>query len=296
MIGITGISSSPVPFRARRMYRQWSPYSSRSQHTRSSASGSSAGYSHSRDSSAIRNDEGQPYYDTSDFHSTRSSSSRGLGNHYARNVSRSTAHGGQLSGAMDARYSFPGASSSAYAPTCDYIVPTTATSSLAASPSPRTGPTRSTDASITATKPPSRPSQKRPSSTSPEYINATLEPSTQLSDTASKPKLLILDLNGTLVFRSPHRRRDRSGKQYDPYADPTIKRALRPVHPRPFLSSLRRYMLHPETRKWLDIMIWSSAQPHSVADMVEHCFGGEKDQLAAVWARDTLGLSESDYC
>ena len=279
------------------MYRQWPPYSSRSQHTRSSASGSSAGYNHSWDSSAM-NEGGQPYYDTSDFHSTRSandSSSRGLGTHYARNVSRSTAHGGQLSGAMDARYSFAGASSSAYAPTCDYVVPTTATSSLGASSSPRTVPTRSTDASIATTKPSSRPSQKRPSSPSPEYINTTLEPSTQLSDPASKPKLLILDLNGTLVFRSPHRRKDRSGKQYDPYADPTIKRALRPVHPRPFFSSLRRYMLHPETRKWLDIMVWSSAQPHSVADMVEHCFGNEKNQLAAIWARDTLGLSESDY-
>ena len=270
----------------------------RSQHTGSSASGSSTGYNRSWDSSAMRGG-GQPYYDTSDFRSTRStndSSSRGLGTHYARNVSRSTAYDGQLSAAMDARYSSAGAFSSAYAPACDYIVPTTATSSPPPSSSPRMAPTRPTGASITATTPRPRPSQKRPSSPSPEYINATLEPSTHLSDPASKPKLLILDLNGTLVFRSPHRRKDRSAKQYDPYADPTIKRALRPVHPRPFLSSLRRYMFHAETRKWLDIMIWSSAQPHSVADMVEHCFGDEKDQLAAVWARDTLGLSESDYC
>ena len=42
-------------------------------------------------------------------------------------------------------------------------------------------------------------------------------------------------------------------------------------------------------------MVWSSAQPHSVADMVERCFAGRKEALVAVWARDTLGLDEQAY-
>ncbi|TEB18645.1 hypothetical protein FA13DRAFT_561873 [Coprinellus micaceus] len=37
-------------------------------------------------------------------------------------------------------------------------------------------------------------------------------------------------------------------------------------------------------------MIWSSAQPHSVDDMVGHGFPGKKDELVAIWARDTLGF------
>lgn len=74
------------------------------------------------------------------------------------------------------------------------------------------------------------------------------------------------------------------------------------------------------TKAWLDVMVWSSAQPHSVGDMVGKCFGaaegarstavvkngqivsdaaanGEKEggDLVAIWARDTLGLSEVQY-
>lgn len=42
-------------------------------------------------------------------------------------------------------------------------------------------------------------------------------------------------------------------------------------------------------------MVWSSAQPHSVADMVDKCFAERKEELVAVWARDTLGLDEQSY-
>lgn len=61
-------------------------------------------------------------------------------------------------------------------------------------------------------------------------------------------------------------------------------------------------------------MVWSSAQPHSVDDMVGKCFdaeeveGGERgvekdkeskkrgrEHLVAIWARDTLGLTEGEY-
>ena len=72
---------------------------------------------------------------------------------------------------------------------------------------------------------------------------------------------------------------------------------------------------------WLDVMVWSGAQPHIVGDMVEKCFGAadeahsragikgdgqiegdaaangqkESDDLVAIWARDTLGLTEVQY-
>lgn len=47
---------------------------------------------------------------------------------------------------------------------------------------------------------------------------------------------------------------------------------------------------------WLDTMVWSSAQPHSVKDMVDHCFrAADQDKFLAIWARDTLGLSAAQY-
>jgi hypothetical protein len=67
------------------------------------------------------------------------------------------------------------------------------------------------------------------------------------------------------------------------------------VHPRPYMGAFRAYLFAPQTRAWLDTMIWSSAQPHSVKDMVERCFGEDQDRLVAVWARDTLGLSSLEY-
>lgn len=146
-----------------------------------------------------------------------------------------------------------------------------------------------------------------------EYIRESEEPSQRIEDPSSCRKLLVLDLNGTLLFRSPHVRREYKpryrrgfrGSNYhghtphlpdpDPYADPTTLRPLRSVYARPYLTSFRQYLFHPNTRLWLDTMVWSSAQPHSVTDMVEKCFGEKKDDLVAIWARDTLGLEEKDY-
>lgn len=59
----------------------------------------------------------------------------------------------------------------------------------------------------------------------------------------------------------------------------------------------------------MDVMVWSSAQPHNVGNMVEKCFGvvadnnvdvveKEKERsgdLVAVWARDTLDLTDVQY-
>ncbi len=64
--------------------------------------------------------------------------------------------------------------------------------------------------------------------------------------------------------------------------------------PRPYLAALRAYLFAPLTRAWLDVMVWSSAQPHSVEDMVLHALGDDRQSLVAIWARDTLGLAE-DY-
>ncbi|PPQ95423.1 hypothetical protein CVT26_008443 [Gymnopilus dilepis] len=141
------------------------------------------------------------------------------------------------------------------------------------------------------------PSSPRRSSTPPparrtepseEYLATSLQPSTHISDPTSSRKMIVLDLNGSLLVRSPH-------KKANPYADHSQPRGLRSVHPRPYLAAFVSYILHPETKKWLDTMVWSSAQPHSVDDMVQTCFKQRRNELKAVWARDTLGLSGDEY-
>ncbi|KAJ7779250.1 NLI interacting factor-like phosphatase-domain-containing protein [Mycena metata] len=104
---------------------------------------------------------------------------------------------------------------------------------------------------------------------------------------AAPRKLLVLDLNGTLLLRS---KRTRAGPS-------TVKFGTRArvVHPRPYLNSFRDYIFHPSTMEWLDTMVWSSAQPPSVADMVNHCFGSQQRKFTAIWARDTLGLPPALY-
>ena len=99
-------------------------------------------------------------------------------------------------------------------------------------------------------------------------------------------KLLVLDLNGTLLLRSKHARsaaRSSSGPR------------PRSVYPRPYLPAFREYIFSSDTMQWLDVMVWSSAQPASVADMVHHSFGEQQRKLIAIWARDTLGLPPQLY-
>lgn len=143
-----------------------------------------------------------------------------------------------------------------------------------------------------------------PTAPTPEYISISKTPSPPIENPMSSRKLLILDLNGTLLFRAKYRpphttSRWQRGSQrpppFDPYADPTVQRPLRTVFPRPYMTSFREFLFHPRTRSWLDTMVWSSAQPHSVTDMVDKCFEASKEQLVAVWARDTLGLDERSY-
>lgn len=130
-----------------------------------------------------------------------------------------------------------------------------------------------------------------------------------------EPKLLVLDLNGALVYRSA------SGMA-----------KTRRAYPRPFLHNFLEYLFGPDAdgRAW-EVFVWSSAQPHNVRKMVETTFGPEysrgvwdqpertasneaKEQegeevqmtgdgkqvkdsghLLGVWARDKMSLGEN-YC
>lgn len=139
---------------------------------------------------------------------------------------------------------------------------------------------------------PARLSHLPPPSPSPEYISTASSPSASLTENAPR-KLLILDLNGTLLVRVSSRGA---------------------IYSRPYMPSFRAYLFADQTRAWLDTMVWSSAQPHNVDRMVARVFFSElhpppqltkedgrdgerwKGKLQAVWARDTLGLSTADYC
>ncbi|KAI9059463.1 hypothetical protein FKP32DRAFT_1634503 [Trametes sanguinea] len=137
-----------------------------------------------------------------------------------------------------------------------------------------------------------------PRSPSPSYLAVAKQAPSRISEPSEVRKLLILDLNGTLLHRSPHVPRPKNRHNNEERARDEQGNwlpRLRPVHPRPYMRAFRSYLFAPQTRKWLDVMVWSSAQPHSVGDMVDKCFGEDKDQLLAVWARDTLGLSNDHY-
>jgi hypothetical protein len=131
---------------------------------------------------------------------------------------------------------------------------------------------------------PSPPPRRSPS---PSYLSTSLTPSTVLSSSSPARKLLILDLNGTLLLRSPRPPR---------HSHVNGKPPPRKVHPRPYLTTFVEYIFHPKNKTWLDTMVWSSAQPHSVADMVDKCFGKKRNELIAIWARDKMGLTQAQYC
>ncbi|KAG8941583.1 hypothetical protein FRC04_004164 [Tulasnella sp. 424] len=101
------------------------------------------------------------------------------------------------------------------------------------------------------------------------------EPSSLVSEFA-KAKLLILDLNGTLLYR----KKLSTSSTKKPY-------------PRPYIPAFLSWIFHPDNA--LETMIWSSAQPENVKWMVKVCFGDDKSKLKVVWARDTLGLSKAHY-
>lgn len=124
-----------------------------------------------------------------------------------------------------------------------------------------------------------------PTSPSQQYFELSEQRSLSITDPSSSRKLLILDLNGTLLYRETYKARD--------YGTPYKSRIARP---RTYMPSFRRYLFHPDIRLWLDTMVWSSAKPNNVDAMVVEAFGDDRDGLVAVWARDTLGLNVQEYC
>ncbi|KAF9041035.1 hypothetical protein BDZ89DRAFT_1128890 [Hymenopellis radicata] len=131
---------------------------------------------------------------------------------------------------------------------------------------------------------PKLPLSPIPSEPSHEYVELSQQPSLPISDSSSSHKLLILDLNGTLLYREKYQVRV-PGQPYQ----------HRVARPRPYMPSFRQFLFHPETRTWLDTMVWSSARPHNVDTMIEEAFDQDKTHLVAVWARDTLGLTVPEY-
>ncbi|GFF35867.1 NIF domain protein [Aspergillus lentulus] len=87
-----------------------------------------------------------------------------------------------------------------------------------------------------------------------------------------QPLLVILDLNGTLIFRKHRRLPPSFAKRtgLDQFLDALLKN--------------------------YKVMIWSSSQPETVNAVCEKLFPGEKRKsLVAEWGRDKLNLSKSQY-
>ncbi|GIJ89941.1 hypothetical protein Asppvi_008887 [Aspergillus pseudoviridinutans] len=87
-----------------------------------------------------------------------------------------------------------------------------------------------------------------------------------------QPLLVILDLNGTLIFRKHRRLPPSFAKRtgLDQFLDVLLKN--------------------------YKVMIWSSSQPETVGAVCEKLFPGEKRKsLVAEWGRDKLNLSKSQY-
>ncbi|KAF4221366.1 hypothetical protein CNMCM8980_003428 [Aspergillus fumigatiaffinis] len=87
-----------------------------------------------------------------------------------------------------------------------------------------------------------------------------------------QPLLVILDLNGTLIFRKHRRLPPSFAKRtgLDQFLDALLKN--------------------------YKVMIWSSSQPETVNAVCEKLFPGEKRKsLVAEWGRDKLNLSKAQY-
>ncbi|KAI8139901.1 NLI interacting factor-like phosphatase-domain-containing protein [Fennellomyces sp. T-0311] len=111
------------------------------------------------------------------------------------------------------------------------------------------------------------PRQQAPLKPSEQYIALSQQASTLLEEPVPK-KLLILDLNGTLVSRT----KARDSMYVRPYQDKFIDYIFRYFH----------------------VMVWSSAQPHSVAYMCE-LFDGRDNELILKWDRRMFGLTSAQY-
>ncbi|KAJ5166362.1 uncharacterized protein N7482_005143 [Penicillium canariense] len=113
------------------------------------------------------------------------------------------------------------------------------------------------------------PPMKRPSPTI-KYMQQASEAPRRCP--SRRPLLIILDLNGTLIFRK-HRK-----------LPPNFARRHGLDE---FLETL--------TRKY-SVMIWSSSKPPTVNAVCEKLFPGDKrNRVVALWGRDKFGLSNLQY-
>lgn len=127
-----------------------------------------------------------------------------------------------------------------------------------------------------------------------------VEPSEILARPSDIRKLLVLDLNGTLLNRDDYQKHGLwDNNDWGTYGRGHVvgrpPPKLRTMRKRPYLKSFLRYLFHDDTRTWLDTMVWSSAARGNVDNMVYNAFGAERANLTAIWARDTLGLTSTQY-
>ncbi|KAF9972159.1 hypothetical protein BGZ65_009982, partial [Modicella reniformis] len=102
----------------------------------------------------------------------------------------------------------------------------------------------------------------------PSYVSKSQEEPIQLSE-PQKP-LVILDLNGTLIYREDN-----------------FKRTVRP---RPHLASFLSYLFEN-----CRVMVWSSVTPESIDKMLRVTFSNCAERLDRVWSRKDLRLHPIDY-
>ncbi|KAI7847816.1 HAD-like domain-containing protein [Circinella umbellata] len=104
---------------------------------------------------------------------------------------------------------------------------------------------------------------------SSSYLTLSQEPSKPLTDPMDKKKkLIILDLNGTLASRTTNRQS---------------------MYVRPYQDRFLDYIF-----KYFKVMVWSSAQPHSVTHMCQ-LFGEYEGDLLRMWDRRYFNLSRTNY-
>jgi hypothetical protein len=61
----------------------------------------------------------------------------------------------------------------------------------------------------------------------------------------------------------------------------------------PIHAHLRAYLFHKEMKKWLDTMVWSNMQPHSINDKVGRRFGdGEGEEGGGRYWRVGSGVDK----
>ena len=106
-----------------------------------------------------------------------------------------------------------------------------------------------------------------------KYLEKSAEASTDLQ--TPQRLLVVLDLNGTLMFR---RKVSGGSKSSSPVLRPGIKEFMDYVFEN------------------FEVMVWTSARPDNAELMVNAAFSPEqREKLLAIWARDTLGLTVMEY-